>query len=384
MQNYVKDIAFVFKKEVQAILSSPYRLGLVTWIPLIGLFLLISIFFKGVVNDLPIGVVDKDHSSLSRLLIQQLDASATMTVQEHTLREAKQLLQRSKIYALIIIEHDFEKRVRLEQQPAVIAMINTQYILIGKIISAALSTTVMQSAGRVDFVKNLVDEVNAKRALTNVAPMGVHLTPLFNSYKNYFPFLVGAMLPALWQVFIVIAVIISVGTMVKEEEEMMWFKASHNSVLVLLVGKMMPYTLIFLLYGLLFLSFIYFLMPWPFEGSYLFMLLTQLITILAYQSVALLLFVVGFDYARSLSLGAVYTAPAFAFMGITFPVSNMPSLALFWHHMLPISYYQKIQIAQANYGAPLIEMLPNLGFILLFMIVLPLVYWRFKVRLEQA
>lgn len=374
---------FICIKEIKTLYRNPYQLGLVTWIPLLGLFLLVSIFSKGVVYNLPIAVVDHDHSALSRMIKQQLNDSATLAVHEMSLSDAKREIKNTKVYALVIIEKDFEKKVHLEQQPALIAMLNTQYILIGKIVSAALSSTIMESAGRIDYVKNLADETRGYIARANVAPIGLHLTPLFNSYKNYFPFLVGAMLPALWQVFIVITLIVSFGTMFKSQQEQVWFQEAGQSITALVLGKTLPYVVIFLGYGLFMLSLIYFLMPWPFEGSYLFTLLSQFVTILAYQSVALLFFAVGFDYTRTLSLGAVYTAPAFAFMGVTFPVSNMSSLALFWHHLLPISYYQKIQIAQANYGAPLVEMVPILGTIVLFLGVLPLVYWRFKHRLED-
>lgn len=384
MQENSKGFINVFVKEIKEIIASPYRLGLVTWIPLLGLFLLISIFANGVVRDLPIAVVDRDNSLLSRTITAQLDASSTLKVQNSSLVDAKKHLRQGKVYALVIISNNFEKEVRLGHQPALEAMINTQYILIGKIVSAALSGTVMQSAGRIDFVKNLVKDKRASSAMAAVAPIGLHLMPLFNEYKNYFPFLVGAMLPALWQVFIVIVSIISMGVMFKSGEEHRWLEAADGSLATMLLGKMTPYTLIFLLHGLFFFSFVYIILPWSFEGSYLFMILVQFITVIAYQSVALLLFVVGFDYARGLSLGAVYTAPAFAFMGVTFPTSNMPLFGQIWHDLLPISHYQYIQIAQANYGASIVDMMPTLGAIALFLLPLPLVYYRFKKALELS
>lgn len=383
MMHFYVALKRIVAKECHTILQSRFALSLVTWIPLLGIFLLINIFSNGVIRDLSIGVVDQDHSKLSRMISAQLDASPTLKVENYLLSEAKARFKSGDIYAIVLIKKDFQKEVSLKEQPSLVAMINTQYILVGKIVDAALNATLMQSAGGIEFVKNLINNERASLAKSSVTPIGLQLIPLFNSYKNYFPFLVGAMLPALWQVFIVISVIVSMGSMFKANEQGRWLDEADGSILALILGKMLPYLLIFLLHGLFFLTLIYLFMSWSFEGSFAFMVLTQLLTILAYEAAALTFFVVGFDYARSLSLGAVYTAPAFAFMGVTFPVSDMPTFAQFWHHMLPISYYQKIQIAQANYGASLFDMMPLLGMLVLFLLPLPLIYYRFKTVLER-
>ena len=85
-----------------------------------------------------------------------------------------------------------------------------------------------------------------------------------------------------------------------------------------------------------------------------------------------------------MSLGAVYTAPAFAFLGITFPIYNMNGFALFWRDMLPISTYTQLQLSQANYGLSIWaegdKLLTLLTFWLLFIPVLFL----FKRRLKKA
>ncbi len=55
-------------------------------------------------------------------------------------------------------------------------------------------------------------------------------------------------------------------------------------------------------------------------------------------------------------------------MGITFPVSDMGSLAQFWRSLLPISHYIEVQVAQASYGTSaltsLTHLLPMVGYVL--------------------
>ena len=133
--------------------------------------------------------------------------------------------------------------------------------------------------------------------------------------------------------------------------------------------------------GALYLFYIYGTLGWVFEGSFVVSIFAMLITVIAYQGIALLFFVSGFDYARSLSLGAVYTAPAFAFLGVTFPVYNMNAFALFWRDMLPISHFMELQISQANYGTNVFLELDKLAYIFAFWIVYIPVYFMFKKRL---
>jgi ABC-2 type transport system permease protein len=260
-------------------------------------------------------------------------------------------------------------------------MINTQYILVGKIINAALSQTLLFSAAEVEFVQDLTQTSNRELSKRDLNPIGLQASSFFNTYQNYFLFLVSALLPSVWQIFIVVVTLVSFGSLFKEHKEREFFYDQY--IFARIIGKLLPYTLTYTLLGILFLFFIYGSMGWVFEGSFAVTIFAQFLTVIAYQGIALLFFVTGFDYARSLSLGAVYTAPAFAFLGVTFPVYNMNGFALFWRDMLPISHYMELQISQANYGAELFLELERLSTIALFFVVYIPVYFMFKRRLSR-
>jgi ABC-2 type transport system permease protein len=145
---------------------------------------------------------------------------------------------------------------------------------------------------------------------------------------------------------------------------------------------LLPYTAAYMLLGVLYLFYIYGTLGWIFQGSFGVMIFGMFLTTVAYQGIALLFFVTGFDYARSLSLGAVYTAPAFAFLGVTFPVYSMNSFALFWRDMLPVAHLVELQISQANYGADIFLEVNKLLTLLAFWIVFIPVFIRFRTRLK--
>jgi ABC-2 type transport system permease protein len=269
----------------------------------------------------------------------------------------------------------------LKKQPKVTAMLNTQYILIGKILKAALVESVAYSAAQVEFVEDVSTMQNDTLALHKITPIGLQITPFFNTYKNYFIFLVSALLPSIWQIFIVIATIVSFGTLFKERREQEFF--ANKNISLRIIGKLLPYTLIFTSMGGLFLFYLYGTLGWHFEGSFGLTIFGMFLTVVAYQVVALLFFVTGFDYARTLSLGAVYTAPAFAFLGVTFPVNNMNAFALFWRDLLPISHYMELQISQANYGTNVFLEIDNLLILASFSLLFIPIVLVFKMRLSR-
>ena len=371
-----------FFSELKEIKNSYYKLLLVSFFPFLGFALIIAIFYQGVAVELPIAVVDNDKSMLSRKLLSNIDATSTIKIKSQflTTKEALQEVKSSGVYAIVIIPAHFMRDTLLKKQPKVTAMFNTQYILIGKILKSALVETVANSAGEIEFMKQLVDTQSGELSLHAVSPIGLQITPFFNTFKNYFLFLVSALLPSVWQIFIVVATIVSFGTLFKAQKERDFFGTSHITLKI--IGKILPYTFIFTLMGAVFLFYLYGTLGWHFEGSFTVTIFGMFLTVVAYQVVALLFFVTGFDYARTLSLGAVYTAPAFAFLGVTFPIYNMNGFALFWRDILPISHYVELQISQANYGADIFLELDKLLVLFSFWLLFIPIVWRFKQRLK--
>ena len=371
-----------FYYEVKSIKNSWYKLFLITVIPLITFISIVAIFWAGVAQNMPIVVVDNDKSELSRQILTNIEASSTIEIKymANSSKEALNLVKRSKAYGAVIIPNNFSKDTLLQKKPQVTALLNTQFILMGKILTAALTSTIMQSSAQIEYVKGLADSQNPHLTINSISPIGMQITPFFNMYKSYFYFLVSALLPAMWQIFIVVATLVSVGTMFKYKKQNEFFK-NEEHIAAKLVGLMLPYTIAFMLLGIMYVFYLY--SSWQFQGSVSLLIFAMFLTVVAYQGIALLFFIANFDYARSLSLGAVYTAPAFAFLGITFPIYNMNGFALFWRDMLPISHYTELQISQANYGAdPSLEITKILALLSFWIVFIPVIL-AFKKKMKK-
>lgn len=117
-----------------------WLLSCLTWIPILLALLIWGVFSAGIARDLPIGVVDNAHSTLSRKLTQMLDASSTMSVdyQFSDVLQAKNAMIEGKVYAYVIIPDHFDRDIYLQRAPQVSVFYNSQYILIGRLINSAV------------------------------------------------------------------------------------------------------------------------------------------------------------------------------------------------------------------------------------------------------
>lgn len=378
MQNFVAG----FAKEYSLVKKSYFLLFTLTLAPFLSFFLVGAIFIKGFATDLPITVVDNDNTPLSRSIITALESSPTLKIIQKTtqLQKASIDMQEGKTYAIVIIPKDFMKKTTQKHSPQINAMLNTQYLLVGKIIKSTLLEIVLSKAAEVEFVQNLAIFKNIPKSKNILSPIDLHVQGYFNPERDYFYFLVSALLPSLWQIFIVVATVVSFGMMGKIESETLGtFFQKHY--IAKLLGKMFFHTVIFTIWGLIFTLLIYGYFGWKFHGSYALLILGMTLTVTAYQSVGLFFFALTNEFAEALSFSAVYTAPAFAFLGITFPIYAMNGFALFLRNILPISHYIELQISQANYGASMIDDLPKIFTLALFLLIFIPASWLYRKRI---
>ena len=96
-----------FKRVTLRFLAEPKWLLL-----MISVVLMSLVYLNGSINNLPVAVVDLDHSASSRELIRVLDTSAkaNITIYENSL-DAYQDINDRKLFAVITIPRDYEKRL---------------------------------------------------------------------------------------------------------------------------------------------------------------------------------------------------------------------------------------------------------------------------------
>ncbi len=368
-------------REWRLLWQDPFGRALASWLPLLLMGILCWVFSAGLARDLKIGLVDLDQSLLSRELAFSLDASAGLKVAQQfdSIEAGASALRGGDIYALVVLPNHLERDARQGTQPQVTVFNNGQFILIAKLINSALAQVVGTLNGQVGVLSAMAGGKALPGALGQAVPIASQVTALYNINSSYAQFLLSALLPAVWQILVVLY-----GINALARTDRLGLDWTTKGVWFGLWRTLLPHVLIGWGWGLGWSLLLFKGFGYPMQGSWLVLATGLGLASAACVSMGAFFYGIIRDPARALSLAGAYTAPGFAFMGVTFPVSAMGDFAQFWRSLLPISHYVELQIGQTNYGQPLAAALPQFGALLLFLLPLLLVVRRYQAQASAA
>jgi len=93
----------------------------------------LTFFAEGLPQQLPIGVIDKDNTSISRTLIQTIDNSPQIKILRSypNFSEARNDMQKGDIYAIVEFSPEFEADLLANRQPKITFYVNDAYLVAG-------------------------------------------------------------------------------------------------------------------------------------------------------------------------------------------------------------------------------------------------------------
>ncbi|WP_037422590.1 ABC transporter permease [Shewanella xiamenensis] len=365
------------RRELKALWRDPWQLALISYIPLLGILCLWWLFSAGLPRQLPVAIVDQDHSQLSRMLTRQLKANPVTDPQSFSdLSSAVEAMQQAQVYAVVVFPYDMKKDLLTGHTPTIDVRYNSQFLLVGKLLSSQIQLSLGDGLLQVAGLKQLMTGTPKSQVAVNLSPVKSQTTALFNRNNNYIGFLVPPVLVALWQLLSMLVMANSLNrelhlNAAQSDEGISNQLTEHFWPKVL--AKILLFTPILMLQGGFILAWLYLYLALPFAGS-IALLFAQLIMLLAVWSLVLLVFVLMRDSARVISFCTALFAPAFAFMGITFPTHEMPQLAQWWRLIMPSSHYIESHVSVVSYGATWSTMAQQLSSYWGFICLLPVIY----------
>ncbi len=202
--------------------------------------------------------------------------------------------------------------------------------------------------------------------------MRTDLRPLFNPWLNYIYFLVSSLLPTMLQIFIIVTAVHAVGVELKDGTSGEWLDAAGGRVMRAIVGKLLPYAIVYSVLSIFMISLILTFMGVPFHGNLPTLIVGTLLFVLACQGLGVVVTACFANLRLATSAAAFLASPAFAFAGLTFPTAAMPPFASAWSMLLPLTHYLRILVEQMMHGAPASASLPELWVLAGFAVLAPL------------
>jgi ABC-2 type transport system permease protein len=297
------------------------------WImPLIIFVLISSIFYRGVLYDLPVGYIDQDKSTLSREIVRNLNAAAHADLinYDSQLFDAERDLQKAKIYALLYIPPNFEADVLSGRQPTPMLYYNALYY------SAGLYS-IMDYSG-------LIATMNTQYRTTMATSIGMPVPPLakvnfnydglFNASGNSMYFQQFSAVVHLLQLFVVTTTIHILAQLPKRT------RPSYPFVL----GKLAPYTIWFTMLLIFEIAMLVLFSNARVSGSPFAMMIVVFFYVIAAQSIGILLYTFTKTPIDAYTYIGILVGLALTYSGVVVPELSMPWIARFISSLEPLTY----------------------------------------------
>ena len=325
--------------------------------PLLTALFFTSFLDEGQPENIPIGVVDLDNSKMSRSLVLKLDAMQTSRVVAHypSVAAARSAMQDNDIYAFLFIPEGTSEKLIAGRQPKISYYYTMTCMTAGsmvmkdmKTISALGSAAVGQATMR---AKGLTD----KQIQTLLQPVRIDTHQIGNPETNYNVYLTTALVPGIMMLFMMLIAAYSIGMELKFDTGKEWIAKANGNIVVAIIGKFLPQTVVSLIVVLLFQYYLYGVLHFPHEGGMGFVFLLCLLQVIASIGFGIFAFGLMPSLRMSMSICSLWAVLSISMAGSAFPIMAMdaPLQSLSW--LFPLRHYFMLYQITVFNGFPLID-----------------------------
>lgn len=320
-------------------------------------FLYTYLYSEETLQELPIGVVDDDHTSQSRQLLRMIDANSGVAIYSSylNLSEAKKAFQQEQIRGIIAIPSSFSRDLQRGEQPSISVYADASYMLYYKqILTAAKVSATYLNAG-VEMKRTSAQGKLPSQVRDEAMPVSAKVVSLYNPSSGYATFLIPVVLVIIFQTTILTAVGILGGTM-REGNKLRKIYPNSNSfwgALPIVMGKATTYLALSMAILLIILGIVMPLFGIPVRSSILSTMVFMVPFVLSIVFMGLCL--LGFLHRREDAIMLImYTSlPSVMLTGFSWPTVAMPEWLHAFSYIVPTTLGAKGFVSITQMGASL-------------------------------
>ena len=354
MTNSKKGLLATLRRELAYIARRPIYLFASIGAPLLVATLLLYMMGSGLPSNMPVAVVDEDHTSTSRALVRSLDAfqSSEVVLQAESMPEALVAMRSGEVYGILHIPKGLQAHAGSSRQPKLHYYTNSAYLMAGSFVFRDMKMLSELASAKVGLQVGQAKGVSMERIMGSVQPISVKSTVMSNPWLNYSAYLLTVILPGIIQLMVFLLTSYSIGVEIKRNTAHTWLETANGSIATALIGKLLPQTLLFLVSGLSVQALLYGWMGYPLQSGWGPMGLAILLLILAGQAMGIIFIALIPIVRMAMSVGSLIGMLSFSISGMSLPVSSMLPSVQALAYIFPLRYYYQIGINQALLGAP--------------------------------
>lgn len=333
-------IARCFRREIGRLYANKALLIATFGVPLFSAIFLATLFGNGEMADIPIGVIDNDFSHTSRSIIQTIDASAELSVAHRfdSPEEALDAIRRGEIFGLVVVPRGSGEDIASGRACTLPYYFHYAYLSIGATVESTLNTILtsisftpaISTASALGISRGVVES-----ALT---PLNGNVIPLFNPTLSYSTYLSIPFCFIMLQIIVMLTAIYTLGSDIEGRQGKEWL-GSGSTIMGALIGKSLPYILIFGTTSMVALWLLREVSSTPFLGPTTNLAFYALLLIVASWSLGLFIYALFPRMSLSISFISMLGSLGATLCGVTFPLASLNSQFRLLAELLPIRHF---------------------------------------------
>ncbi|MFZ1322116.1 MAG: ABC transporter permease [Ignavibacteria bacterium] len=321
-------------KEFRQIFRDKSSLLIIFLLP-VALLVLFGYAITTDVNNVKIGVFDKDNSAMSRDFINSLNASSYFTITEQIRSdiETNQLLNSGKIYAALVIPVNFEKDLLSDKE------VKIQYIVDGVDASTGGIVQNYLTAATGQFNNKITQQELSLKGIKPVLPLNVETQFWYNKSLDSTLYFIPGLIA---MILIIISVILTSISLVREKEfsTIEQIRVSPVTPLQLILGKIIPYLILSLLIAVSIIFMGYILFGVEVKGSYADLFLGTACYLLATLSMGVFVSTIADSQQVAFQISQLISQlPTLILSGFIFPIESMPYAIQLLTNITPAKFF---------------------------------------------
>lgn len=351
----------VFRRELRRMTSRRIYFASCIVLPLFSLVFMATIFGKGQMENLPVGVMDADHTSLSRSIIRMVDATPELQVTKQYANEteARKAMQKKEIYGYLLI-------------PSGIKSLCYYYHNAMLSVGGELHSTFETILKQVSVTPIVTEAVGLGESQTNITsfliPISEEEMVSYNPNRNYAIYLSQPFFFVFLQVLLLLVTTYTLGSESKFGTSDEWLQMAKGNIGIAVIGKLLPYTFIFMVMGVLANVVFFNWMKMPLPCSLWVMNGITMLFIMATQALALLLYAIFPVLSLIISVVSMVGSLGATLSGVTFPVNFMDTPVYWTSFLFPIRHFVEVVQSLLYLGGTFANYWTNLVVLLLFIL----------------
>ena len=351
----------VFRRELRRMTSRRIYFASCIVLPLFSLVFMATIFGHGQMENLPVGVVDADQTSLSRSIVRMVDATPELQVTKQYANEteARKAIQRKEIYGYLLIPSGIK---------SLCYYYHNALLSVGGELHSTFETILKQ----VSVTPIVTEVVGLGESQTNITsflvPVSEEEMVSYNPNRNYAIYLSQPFFFVFLQVLLLLVTTYALGSESKFGTSDEWLQMAKGNIGIAVIGKLLPYTFIFMVMGVLanvvFFNWMKMTLPcslWVLNGI-------TMLFILATQALALLLYAIFPVLSLIISVVSMIGSLGATLSGVTFPVNFMDTPVYWASFLFHIRHFVEVVQSLLYLGGTFANYWTNLVALLLFIL----------------